>query len=514
MPPVSGPPDSGPRRLHPASPFLDLSVLGRQLLGPGAIALGTGGLRVLVVLVVVVLAVQVLAWHRRTYQLGDGVLRVEGGLVVRSQQLVPCERIQQVNLVQKLRHRALGVAVLDVETAGNDSGVRLEVLDIVEAERVRTALLAAKAKGQRPPSGEDGTHREGTDQEGEDDDGRREGPARWVPAPWPVVELNYRQLAVAGMTGVELLVIVALAATASQVAGNLSWSPFSGIDLAALDALGPLMVAGAAVGFLAVWLGTAVAASILTDAGYRLTLVGDELHVVRGLLDRKEASLPLARVQAVRITASAPRRLLGLVSLRIDSAGSGSGDDDRRVSVPILPAADLDRVLALVLSGIAPLPPLQRPPPAARRRAVVHHVVPALAVAAALALVFRPWGVLVLALVPLMAGVGVAAYRGLGHALTPGFLVTRSGSFNRRTVVVPLARVQSARLQASPWQRQAGLATLSVDLAGPGPVPQVLDEAAGVGERLLAATVAEPLRGSAKADPWPERPASEAGKSG
>ncbi len=451
------------------------------MLAPGAIALSTGGLRLVAIGLVVVLAVKVLAWRRRTYQLGGGVLRVEGGLVVRSQQLVPCERIQQVNLIQKLRHRALGVAVLDVETAGTESGVRLEVLDLAEAERVRTALLAAKAGAQRvAPAGGDAAPQAG--------EGGGEGEPGWVPAPWPVVELTYRQLAVAGMTGVELLVVVALAATASQFTGSLSWSPLEGIDLAALDALGPLVVAAAAVVALALWLGTAVAASILADGGYRLSLVGDELHVVRGLLDRKEANLPLARIQAVRINASAPRRLLGLVALRIDSAGSRSGDENRRVSVPILPVAELDRVLALVLPGAAPLPPLLAPPPAARRRAVVHHVVPALAVAA-VAIVARPWGVLALVLVPVAVGLGFAAYRGLGHAVSPDFLVTRSGSFNRRTVVVPLARVQSARLQASPWQRRSGLATLAVDLAGPGPVPQILDEAAAVGERLLAAAV-------------------------
>ncbi len=449
-------------------------------MAPGAIALSTGGLRLVAIGLVVVLAVQVLAWRRRTYQLGSGVLRVEGGLVVRSQQLVPCERIQQVNLIQKLRHRALGVAVLDVETAGTESGVRLEVLDLAEAERVRTALLAAKAGAQRVvPAGNDAAPRAGAD--------GGEGAPGWVPAPWPVVELTYRQLAVAGMTGVELLLVVALAATASQFTGSLSWSPLEGIDLAALDALGPLMVVAAAVIALALWLGTAVAASILADGGYRLSLVGDELHVVRGLLDRKEANLPLARIQAVRINASAPRRLLGLAALRIDSAGSRSGDENRRVSVPILPVAELDRVLALVLPGAAPLPPLLAPPPAARRRAVVHHVVPALVVAAAAAIVARPWGVFALALVPLAVGLGFAAYRGLGHAVSPDFLMTRSGSFNRRTVVIPLARVQSARLRASPWQRRSGLATLAVDLAGPGPVPQVLDEAAPVAERLLAA---------------------------
>ena len=71
-----------------------------------------------------------------------------------------------------------------------------------------------------------------------------------------------------------------------------------------------------------------------------------------------------------------------------------------------------------------------------------------------------------------------------------------------------LARVQSARLRASPWQRRSGLATLSVDLAGPGPVPQVLDEAAAVGEHLLAATsgTAEP---PVSPDPPAPPPASD-----
>lgn len=479
--PAPGPaPVAGPRRLHPASPFLDLSGLGRQLLAPGVVALGTGGMGLLLLGTVVVVGVKVLAWRRRTYLLADGVLKVEGGLLVRSQQLVPCERIQQVNLVQKLRHRALGVAVLDVETAGGDSGVRLEALEATQAEQLREELLAAKARARNAARGEQA--------EGE------APAAAWVPTPWRVVELTHRQLAVAGVTGVELLVVFALGATASQFVGE--GGPLGGVDVPAFDVLGPVVVAGAALVFVVVWLATAVAASILADSGYRLTLVGDELHVVRGLLDRKEASLPLARVQAVRIAASAPRRLLGLVSLRIDSAGSGSGDEDRRVRVPVLPVTELERVLGLVLPGFDAVPPLLRPPPAARRRALVRHTVPTAVLVLGVTAVAWPWGALAVGLVPLAAVAGAAAYRGLGHAVSETFLFARSGWFNRRTVVVPLARVQSARLHATPWQRRSDLATLSVDLAGPGPVPAVIDESTRVGRALLrAATGRGPSRG-------------------
>ncbi len=463
-------------------------------------AFSAGGLRLLALGVVVVLVVRVLAWRRRTYTLDRGVLRVEGGLVVRSQQLVPCERIQQVNLVQKLRHRMLGVASLEVQTAvgGPGSELKLEVLAIEEAERLRAALLAAKARAvQRHAS--PGAHVAGAgdgDRDGAGGDGEREnldGPAQaeqWVPAAWPVVELGYRQLALAGVTGVELLVVLAVGPAAAQLASELPWRPWDDVRLPTLDVLGPVLLATLAVGFVVVWLASAAAVSIFANAGYRLSLVGDELHLSRGLLDHKEVTLPLARVQAVRVSASLPRRLLGLVSLRIQSAGTGSHTEDTRLAVPMLPAAELDRVLALVLPGAGPLPELHRPPPVARRRALVRHLAPVAVLASIVTVVVWPWGSLgLLALVP-AAALGVAAYRGLGHALVDGFLVARSGSINRQTVVVPVGRSQSASVRASVWQRRVGLSTLLVDLAGPGPRPQVQDEASALAEDLLGRVMA------------------------
>ncbi|MDP9454035.1 MAG: PH domain-containing protein [Actinomycetota bacterium] len=481
---------SRPRRLHPASPFLDVSALGRQLLAPGAVALGAGGLRLLVLGVAVVLAVRVLAWRRRTYVLDGASLRVEGGLVVRSQQVVPCERIQQVNLVQKLRHRVLGVAVLEVQTAGRGAGseLALEVLALEEAERLRVALLAAKARVADPTAQvRPGPH--AGDGQPEGSPGDTPAPV-WVPSAWPVVELGYRQLALAGVTGVELLVVLAVGPAAAQLAAELSWRPWEDIELPAVEVLGPALLGGLVLAFVAVWLASAAGVSVFANGGYRLDLVGDELHLSRGLLDHKEATLPLARVQAVRVSASPPRRILGMVSLRIQSAGAGGDVEHTRLAVPILPAAELDRVLALVLPGAGPLPALRRPPPAARRRALVRHLAPVVPVVLTLAVVVRPWGLLALLALPVAGGLGLAAYRGRGHALAGGFLVARSGSCTRRTVVVPVIRSQSASLWASPWQRRLGLASVGVDLAGSGSRPTVVDEAAPVAAGVLAGVVA------------------------
>jgi putative membrane protein len=54
---------------------------------------------------------------------------------------------------------------------------------------------------------------------------------------------------------------------------------------------------------------------------------------------------------------------------------------------------------------------------------------------------------------------------GLGEHL----IASRQGILNRRTHVVPHARVQSLRLHQGPWQRRLRLADLHVD-SPPGPV--------------------------------------------
>ena len=134
------------RRLHPLTPVFASLGLGRMFLPQGAVAYGLGGLRLVVAFVVLNLVGQTIAWHRRAYSFDGEVLRIDSGVFSRSQELIPARRIQQVNLVEKLQHRVVGVATMKVETAGGGSGaaVSLEVVSIEEAHRLRDALLAAK----------------------------------------------------------------------------------------------------------------------------------------------------------------------------------------------------------------------------------------------------------------------------------------------------------------------------------------------------------------------------------
>lgn len=458
----------------------------------------TGPLAVAVLAVFV--AVKIAAWRRFTYRIDSDSLRIESGIFNRQRREVPLRRIQQVDLQRKLRHRVLGVAVVRIDTAGGTSGAEavLEALADDEAMALREALLlrsqaqgadvfaaAAEAPavtddptGAAPASGTAAGPSDATEQQ-----------SRGAPAGRPpevVAQLTTRQLAVAGVTGARLLAVLPLAGAAFGLFIEL---PGALADSAA-DQVGDQlssMVTLIALALLAipVVLGIATATSVLTDHEFTLVRSGTDLHLRRGLLDQREATLSLQRIQVVRIYDNPLRRRLGLVSVQLQSAGSGASADGSvsRLTIPYVASDELHALLDHVLPGATPLPELIPAPPAARRRAWVRRVGPVVLVALAWAALTRsPWALLLL-LASIPAGyLADLAYRGLGHAATGSFVFARRGGLVRELVAVPIAKTQSSLLSSSPFQRRVDLGTLQLGVAGRGRSPAIID---GEVDRLL-----------------------------
>jgi putative membrane protein len=487
--------DGAPRRLHPASPVLDLVLSARQWAFPLVILLVTSGQSLIlgpaaVGILALVVGWKVIVWRRFTYQLVGDVLVIEQGVLQRSRREVPVARIQQVDLRRKLRHRALGVAVVRVDTAGGGSGaeVSLEAIADEEAAVLRSALLdrrratapaAPSAPGVLAPGGGSGT---GPWSPADPAAAAAPAPPPPPPPPPPVVEvvaLSPWELVVAGITGSRLLASVPLAAAAVGLLFELPAETSDGIIgrlptgtvalVAGLVAVAPLMLAAA------------VASSLLTDFGFTLVRVGSDLHLRRGLLDQREATLSLRRVQVVRVHQNLLRRRLGLASVQLQSAGSGSAAEGEvtRLTIPFVRSAQLGALLGQVLPVSAEHPDLIPAPPPARRRAWVRRVVPALLLlgilAVALTITASTWAVLLLLLVVPVAVESELVYRNLGHVGTPSLVVARSGGFVQETAYVPVAKTQSTALRSSPFQRRLGLASLHVHVAGSGEVPVVHD---------------------------------------
>ena len=458
-PPTAAPPPAvvERRRQHALGPLLRLQGMGQALVA-GVVAGGSSGgpLRLLsLVPVLLLVAYRVVEWATTSYEVAAGALRVDSGVLTRRRREVPVDRVQQVDVSRGLRHRLFGLCQVTVDAAGGSGGEVTLVLSDGEAARLRGALGGSSPAPLGPPAADAVPA----------DPAGAVAPAR--PAdPTPLVRLGPGQLALAGVTGAKQLVMLAVLGSAFQLVDGLP----EGLRDGLIDLLpsGTGWLIAVAVLALPAWCALAALAQLATDFGFRLSSEGSVLQVRRGFPTEREASLALDRVQMARVDQTVLRRALGLVSVQVVAAGSGGSAEAEvsRLTVPILPVAAIDGLLAAVLAGAAPRPALEPAPPAARRRQILRRVVPAAGIAVLAAALLWPWGLVGAVLVPVAVAAGELAYRGLGSASTPTHVLARRGGLWRRTVVVPFARTQSALVRQSPFQRRAGLATLSIDVAG------------------------------------------------
>ncbi|MDP9456191.1 MAG: PH domain-containing protein [Actinomycetota bacterium] len=473
----------GERRLHPVGMLLSAMTTVRRWAGisafPGIAALVNGefGMRtlILVLLAFVVLTLLsavwgVLSWRATTYRISGGAFHLKRGVLQKSERSLPLEHVQSVNTVQGIVQRVFGVIELRLEAAGGggEPEISLSALSRPAARELREELTRARRT---------------LDEVGE--------PLE-EPSPTVLRRLSTGELLVAGLTSGQIGVAISVVAGGSQIVDNLLPG-----DLAERlsEALLPRTVF--AVLLLALFVALfawvlAIFGTVLAHAGFTLSRSADGryLHIKRGLLNRYETTVPIARIQAVRLVEGILRQPFGLAALRVESAGFGTEEGVSTVLFPLLrrrEAEDFLRAAAPLFA--APLSSLEPLPARARGRYAFRSSVPALLVAAPLAFFLFPWGLLALTLVPPAALYGLVRHRAAGYALSEDRVVLRTRRLARTTVVAPRERLQSRGYSVSPIQKRRKLATLELEVASGrgGAAFRLVDLAGGAARGLVDA---------------------------
>lgn len=477
-PASSAPPVAAGARLHPA--VMAIWPLGQVgplvlLLVAGALPLGLA-----VVLLVASAVASVVRYLRFRWRVEPDALVIERGLLQRQRRVIPLERIQSVDLVRKLRHRAFGVIEVRVEAVGGGSTEgRLDALSLGDGQQLRARLLQQRAEGP----------------------GGATRPAA-TPAATPLARLAPDRLVVAGLTGGRVGVAAALLgflqqAFAERIDEVLQAAP------ALLGARG--VIAVVVIALVGAFL-LSIVATVVTYWDFTLTREGASLRVRRGLLEQRSDTLPLRRVQSVRVEENIVRRLLGLAAVKVDVAGRpGEEGRDSGTLLPLGRRGEAFRLVEQVLGaeGLADVK-LAPMPRRARSRRIVRAAALVVVLTAPAVVLLDQAGLAVSGLLVPAVAAAIAAYRALGHAERDGIVVARSGVLVRRTAFVPKARLQSLALTANPLQRWRRLATLDLQIArSPGvwPGPQLVDLDADVGRALLGDLAAAVVHGRAGLPP-------------
>jgi putative membrane protein len=435
-PPVPPPPAddiASWHRLHPLSPLVRA---GRHLLGIGILVIlflfanqrgsQTGNDLIFdLIVIALVLGAGLVSWLVTRWQVADGVLRIETGLVRRQSRRFPLSQVQAIDVVQTGLSRVLGLAELRLRMAGADSsGGRLASLPLADAEQLRQRLLSiahasgTAAAGAGAPAASSGAP------------GRAAGPER------PLFRVRSERLAVAialSRTGVYAAVVIAALVAVIAATGR------PGVTATLLP-----VVIGVA---LAVW------RQFNGEFGTAVSAAPEGLRLRSGLVQTTAETIRPGRVQAVRLVEPLAWRLFGWCRLEVDVAGPRQRRENRsegqrlRALVPVGSRADAERMLGELLT--APPWPARRPPARARWKA------------------------------PL-------AYHFLAWDGDDRYVVASHGRVCRKTTWVPLEKVQSIRWVQGPVQRRLGLASVRLDVAGRRVTASLADRDAAEAQQILA----------------------------
>ncbi|MCD2204347.1 PH domain-containing protein [Halobacterium sp. KA-6] len=409
------------------------------------------GVVVLAVVVLAGLAGYEVAYYRRfDYELTDESLDISSGVFSRRDREIPLRRVQNVDVTRSFVARLLGIAVVDVETAGGGgTEANLRFVGGEEADRLQEAIRAKRAALQR--------------EEGEEAE-TEEAEAAASAGGETLFELSDRDLVLYGALSFDPRLASGVVALATFLAPTFG-------DRISLSGLGIAAIVGfAVVAALALWAASAVA-RIVQFYGFRLRRVGDDLRYERGLLSRHDGTIPLSKLQTVAVEENVLMRRFGFASLAVETAGYAPGSQPSGGSEAAIPIAPREDVLSLAQT-LEPFHDfeVERPPERARKRYVRRYLLVGLAVVATGFLVDQfltsvPWyaaGVLLLLAWPAAR----LTHRHRGYEVGPDHVVTQGGFWNRSTRIVPYRRIQTVIRRQTVFQQRWRLATVIFDTAG------------------------------------------------
>jgi putative membrane protein len=417
---------------------------------------------------------------RLRYEATELVIR--SGIIFRNERHVPYARIQNLDAVQNVFHRLLGVIEVRVDTgSGKGPEATISVIPAAAFEDMRHRVFAGRAPVATPV----------------DTEAAAESPhAATVEDATTLLHLPLRELSLFGwLENSGFLVIGATMGLLWQFdlfdsVGNFVFGDGTFGRSVARDVFGAviggtrlplgeiLLVVAVVVAVLVIVQLLSIGWAIIRLHDFHLVRVGEDLRTKYGLLTRVTSTIPLRRIQTLTIRQGPLERLVNRVSVRVETAGGGRGEGDKRRErewlAPIIRRDELP-VLVRQIQPELELDAVDWQPahPRAFRRAAKRAVFLACFVSAlSITPLDRwagagPWALAVLAVALPWTLFSAHRYvRHLGWAASDDLVLFRTGWLWRNLTVARSAKIQAVTLVESPFDRRAGMGRVRVDTAG------------------------------------------------
>ncbi|WP_062350845.1 PH domain-containing protein [Bacillus kwashiorkori] len=393
-------------------------------------------------------------WLRFTYRLEEGELRIEHGLFVRKKRYIPFERVQSITTSEGILHRIFGLVKINIETAGGGVGESEAALTAITKEEANTIKqIVKKAKDQ---------HKQKAETEIEETDESREISVVEEQKQF-IYSMSYRDIFIFSLTsGGALGIIGALVAFILQFDEIL---PVDTIITEFQDFVkhGIVMVAIVTLFAIVVAYIIAIIRTMLKYANFRVEKTEENLIISSGLLEIKQVTVPLKRVQGIEIKEGLFRRMFGYAAIHVISAGGSTidGESGAIMISPLIKKVEIAAIIQKCLPEYQINVSFHPVPERAKTRYIMRPFYRLIIPVIIGAYFFNPWGYLLFLLLPLFMFFGYLSYQFAGWNITGNQLVLRHRFLNANTSYMFKHRIQSLDISQNWLQKRKSLRSVS-----------------------------------------------------
>jgi putative membrane protein len=388
----------------------------------------------------------IVKWKRFRYWFEEEELRIEYGLFVKKKRYIPFERIQSLNYTEGIFHRPFGLVKVKVETAGGgptkEADAELTAIRKEAAEQIKREMMQAKNK--QSAEIEEINIEEVIAQE-----------AR------PIFKMSIKDLFVLASTSGGVGVFFSgLAVFASQFSNIIPYEMIYDEFIVFIRFGALIIVLGVFFVLLIAWI-VSVIITLINFYNFMIRVEDNEIIITRGLLEKKKITLPLSRIQGLRVVENPLRQLIGYASVIVDSAGGSLEEKDEKIRLlPLIKKTEINSILEQIFQDLELEPELITVPKRSRKffyRLDFLWIVP---LSTAVIYFFYPFGLLSLILLPLSYFLGIWKHRTAGYAVNGQHLVMRYRNFSKVTIWMEKRRIQSITERMTFFQKRKNVSSI------------------------------------------------------
>ncbi|WP_440970580.1 PH domain-containing protein [Peribacillus frigoritolerans] len=387
----------------------------------------------------------ILKWYTYKYQIKDGTLYITSGLVSKSYRTVPLHKVQNVQQRTTLFHKIFRLTSLTFETGmtGDQESVPFEMISRKEAER----LEGEYASKQELPVIDISEERIAEDMEP-----AIEKTIHFTPSKHDVLKASF--------TSLSFLALIPILATIYNTLDDfIDLENAEGLLAKLLDKWWIITIVIA--GLICVAVAFGIVSTFVKYGKYEISSDHERIYIKKGVLDESAFSIRKEKVQAVEITQSIIKRVLGLAEVKLISAGS-TGDEELETNT-LYPFLSIERAYGMV-EEILPAYKVERSMRSLSKQAFkIRMLRPSFFwILSTLAIYyFKPslWYISLILLV-LIYTLRIMDYKNSRYLLNDEFIQIKSGSLETSLFITKRSKVIQIEVERSKPQKFFGLATI------------------------------------------------------